>query len=297
MTYLNSCEQVSSAVGCIDFSPREVEESREIREVSDMRDAMLETFIEAALQAGGVILEIFKAGCETRLKEDHSPVTIADEKAEELITKALKAAYPDIPIIAEEAAAAGLLPDISNGYFILVDPLDGTKEFVNHREEFTVNIALIENGRPVCGVVYAPAKHVGYAGSGKKAEKLLTDEHHKIMSRHSIISRLASEKPVAVASRSHSSPQTLDFLAERRISDCKSIGSSLKFCLVAEGEADVYPRFGRTMEWDTAAGDAVLRAAGGLTVTLDGNPLVYGKRNQPTDSDFANPDFISWGRQ
>lgn len=256
---------------------------------------MLDVFTTAAISAGRVILDIFHSDPEVRIKCDSSPVTLADEKAEVIIAAALAEAYPDIPIIAEEACAAGHMPDTSKGRFFLVDPLDGTKEFINRSEDFTVNIALISEGRPVLGLVYAPAKGTLYRGGPEGAEKLLIGRDGEIMSRHAITTRRCGEKPVAVASRSHNSPETVAFLQKEGVENFRSVGSSLKFCLVAEGEADLYPRFGRTMEWDTAAGDAVLRAAGGSTVDPTGKPMTYGKRNQPTESDFANTNFISWG--
>lgn len=260
-------------------------------------DKMLDVFTTAAIRAGRVIMDIYRQHPEVRYKEDSSPVTLADEMAEAVIAEALTAAYPEIPMIAEEACAAGHMPDTSAGEFFLVDPLDGTKEFVNRREDFTVNIALIADGRPMAGVVFAPARNILYRGNASGAEKLVIDTDGEISSRTPIAVRRCPEKPVAVASRSHNSPDTIAFLDKEGVDDYRSVGSSLKFCLVAEGEADIYPRFGRTMEWDTAAGDAVVRAAGGLTVGKNGEPLVYGKRNQATDSDFANSDFICRGHK
>lgn len=255
---------------------------------------MLETFEAAALEAGKAIMEVYRNGCQSARKADNSPVTIADEQAERIILAHLQRDFPDIPIIAEESFAAGNIPDIDAAFF-LVDPLDGTREFIDKRREFTVNIALIENGCPTIGIVFAPALGIAFSGEKGKAEKLVIDEAFRITQRTSVGVRPQPTRRTALASRSHNSPQTESFLAENAISDCTNIGSSLKFCLLAEGLADVYPRFTRTMEWDTAAGDAVLRAAGGSTVTLDGLPLTYGKRNQEHDTDFANPHFISWG--
>lgn len=257
---------------------------------------MLDIFERIAIAAGGLIMDVYKGEIDVSLKEDMSPVTEADQKAETLILGELKKHFPHIAVVAEEEAAAGNLPDFKGGSFILVDPLDGTKEFINKRPDFTVNIALIEDNVPVAGVVYAPARGVAYSGAAGKAEKLTLNEAGDILERVSIAARPRGEKLVAVASRSHNSPETVAFLEENGISEYKSVGSSLKFCLVAEGEADVYPRFGRTMEWDTAAGDAVLRAAGGMTLGTDGTPFVYGKRNQLHDADFANPHFIGWGK-
>ena len=246
----------------------------------------------AALAAGRAIIAVRDAGPDTRLKPDRSPVTEADEEAERLILAALAKHFPSIPVVAEEAAAAGHVPDISGGLFFLVDPLDGTKEFIAGRSEFTVNIALIQNGAPIAGIVLAPALSTGFTAVENRAERFSITEGI-IGERRASGCRDHSSAVTAVASRSHDTAETARFLDDHGIDACTAIGSSLKFCLVAEGLADVYPRFSRTMEWDTAAGDAVLRAAGGETRTLDGAPLAYGKRNQPHDADFANPNFIA----
>nr|WP_105384593.1 3'(2'),5'-bisphosphate nucleotidase CysQ [Neorhizobium alkalisoli] len=259
--------------------------------------SMLAAFEHAALLAGKVILDIYEAGPITRYKDDRSPVTEADERAEAIILSELATACPGIPVIAEESVAAGRVPQIEGRTFILVDPLDGTKEFIGKQMDFTVNIALVENGTPVLGAVYAPALKVAYLGGNGTAEKLIIDNDHAVASRERISARPVSTPPVAVASRSHGSAETEAFLKQSGACDIRCIGSSLKFCLLAEGAADLYPRFGRTMEWDTAAGDAVLRAAGGVTLGLDGEPLRYGKTSQAGVIDFANPDFIAWGRR
>jgi 3'(2'), 5'-bisphosphate nucleotidase len=258
---------------------------------------MLAVLEMLALDAGKAILEVYHAGANVTLKSDSSPVTEADERAEAIILAGLAKAYPGIPVVAEESVAAGRVPDVSGGKFFLVDPLDGTKEFINRRDDFTVNIALVENGVPTVGIVYAPARGAAYTGQHDKAEKLTIDADLKIAARAAITTRKQGAEVTAVASRSHNSPETEAFLAEKGITSTKSVGSSLKFCMVAEGQADVYPRFGRTMEWDTAAGDAVLRAAGGITLDLDGNPFRYGKVKQASDSDFANGHFIAWGEK
>jgi 3'(2'), 5'-bisphosphate nucleotidase len=256
---------------------------------------MIETLETLALAAGKAILEVYHAGPSVSYKQDASPVTEADERAEAIILAGLKTAFPDVPVVAEEAAAAGHIPDVSGKKFFLVDPLDGTKEFINRRDDFTVNIALIEDGVPVAGIVYAPARSVAYTGIDGRAEKLVIADDLTVASREQIGCRSAVEGLTAVASRSHNSPETEAFLTEQGITSTKSVGSSLKFCLVAEGAADVYPRFGRTMEWDTAAGDAVLRAAGGMTVDTDNKQFRYGKTSQASDSDFANGHFVAWG--
>ncbi|QRM56435.1 3'(2'),5'-bisphosphate nucleotidase CysQ [Sinorhizobium sp. BG8] len=256
---------------------------------------MLDVLERAALKAGKAILEVYNAGPNVEYKDDHSPVTEADERAERIILEELAAAYPDIPVVAEESVAAGHVPDVGGRSFFLVDPLDGTKEFINRRSDFTVNIALIENQIPVAGIVYAPARKIAYTAENRTAAMFDVNDDFEAVNRRPIRCRGESSAPVAVASRLHNTPETEAFLKENAIADCTSVGSSLKFCLVAEGLADVYPRFGRTMEWDTAAGDAILRAAGGRVTLPDGTPLTYGKTSQAHDSDFANPNFVGWG--
>ena len=258
---------------------------------------MLDVLERLALAAGKEILDVYNAGPNVTFKNDASPVTEADERAEAIILKGLGEAFPEIPVVAEESVAAGRVPDVEGKSFFLVDPLDGTKEFINKRDDFTVNIALIREGTPVAGIVYAPAKGVAWTGGDGRIEKFLVDGAFNVTSRKEIGCRTPTGDLTAVASRSHNSPETEAFLTEKGITSIKSVGSSLKFCLVAEGEADVYPRFGRTMEWDTAAGDAVLRAAGGMTVDLDGNPFLYGKTKQAHDADFANGHFVAWGKR
>ena len=251
--------------------------------------------VDVAIAAGNEVMRIYDTDFSVRLKGDDSPVTEADEAAEALIIAALARIAPAIPVIAEEAAAAGTLPATS-GRFFLVDPLDGSKEFVNRNGEFTVNIALIDNGMPTLGVVYAPA--IGRIWWGERGHGAyharLTDgvlaEPQPISVRQCTMTALH-----AVGSRSHGDDAVDGWLESFQISRFIAAGSSLKFCLLASGEADLYPRFGRTMEWDTAAGDAVLRAAGGRVETLAGDLLLYGKRNQAEDTDFANPHFVAFG--
>jgi len=254
----------------------------------------LDTLLVLAVAAGERILEIYGTDFTIDTKADNSPVTLADTAAEAIILAGLAESYPDIPVIAEESVAAGHVPEIG-GRFFLVDPLDGSKEFISKNGEFTVNIALVEDGIPVCGVVYAPALGRiwwGDQGYGSFAGRVVDNQ---VFDGAPIRIRQASEGLCAIGSRSHGSGEGDPRLGAFAITEFKSAGSSLKFCLLASGEADLYPRLGRTMEWDTAAGDAVLRAAGGRVDQLDGTPLVYGKRNQPTDSDFANPYFIAYG--
>lgn len=261
--------------------------------ISPPLTAILDIFERAALLAGPPILEIHLAGPHVHYKADASPVTEADERAEAIILSKLDADCPQIPVVAEESAAAGHIPDIAGTPFILVDPLDGTKEFISGHDDFTVNIALIKDGVPVAGVVYAPALGIAYLGSPGGAEKLWIDAGFQIVRREPMRARTLATPDIALASRSHRSPETDAFLSRCGASEIRAVGSSLKFCLIAEGVADIYPRFGRTMEWDTAAGDAVLRAAGGMTFDLDGQPLRYGKTGRPDCADFANPDFVA----
>jgi len=245
----------------------------------------LDELATIARRAGDEILAVYATDFTVRGKADASPVTEADERAERLIVPALQALAPDIPVVAEEAVAAGQVPAIG-ARFWLVDPLDGTKEFVSRNGEFTVNIALVVDGAPVLGVVLAPALgrlFAGAAGVGAWVEDAAG--RRPIRCR-----RPPAEGLTVVASRSHGDAAALDaFLAGRKVASLASAGSSLKLCLVAAGEADLYPRLGRTMEWDIAAGHAVLAAAGGAVRTLDGAPLRYGKPG------FENPHFAAWG--
>ena len=240
----------------------------------------------ALYEAGDVIMAIHKRRISSRLKADGSPVTEADEAAEAILLPALEKAAPDIPVISEENAASHGLSVAP--LFFLVDPIDGTKEFLkpDGKGSFTVNIGLIQDGSPIMGLVYAPAFNALYSGIvGHRAVKITTDKTQDLVVRDIPVSGA-----VAVASASHRDEATNKWLEAHNISETKSIGSSLKFCLVAEGEADVYPRFGPTMEWDTAAGDAVLRAAGGLVMTTDYTPYPYGK------TDYRNVAFIATGK-
>jgi len=252
----------------------------------------LTVFEPLAIAAGKLIMDVFDDCGVVEEKADCSPVTRADRISEELILKGLRAAFPDIPCVAEEEAAAGILPERLNGTFFLVDPLDGTREFVQRCADFTVNIALIRHGVPVAGVVYAPASRRLFSGCGSHAEAAEADADGNIVNRQRIHVREGADPLTIVASRSHITEQTLDYMKRFAAAEIVSVGSSVKFCIVAEAQADLYPRFGRTMEWDTAAGDAVLRAAGGATITLDGQPLRYGK----SEDGFANPSFISYGK-
>jgi 3'(2'), 5'-bisphosphate nucleotidase len=256
-------------------------------------DAIAEFFARVALAAGPVVMGEYAKGCEVRTKRDNSPVTIADEKAEELILTLLRARAPAISIVAEESAARGVLTSI-DGSFILVDPLDGTREFIAGNGEFTINIALVQGAAPIAGAVYAPALGRLWFG-GKRAFTCEASVGAPLKDRSSwrrIETRAAPAGAlVALASRSHCDPATEAFLSKLPISERRSAGSSLKFCALAEGTADVYPRFAPTMEWDTAAGDAVLRAAGGVVLSVEGGPLLYGKKR----SNLRNGGFVAWG--
>jgi 3'(2'), 5'-bisphosphate nucleotidase len=270
------------------------------KQTHDAAGDLLAAITLIAERAGGTILEHYAEGgaVEVREKADASPVTAADHDAEDVILEALAVLTPEIPVVSEEAAAAGHLPDVSGGTFWLVDPLDGTKEFISRNGEFTVNIALIENGVPTAGVVHAPARALTWAGAtapehggGAAADARATVAETGGPSRDIRARAMPAAGAVVVASRRHGSGTEIEaFLAGYTVADRVTAGSSLKFCLVAAGEADLYPRFGRTMEWDTAAGHAVLRAAGGTVLTAEGEPLTYGKPG------FENPFFIAYGR-
>jgi 3'(2'),5'-bisphosphate nucleotidase len=253
---------------------------------------LLEAMIGAAIEAGRTIDEIYRSGFEIAHKADRSPVTTADHAAERIILESLAACAGTTPVVAEEAVAAGHLPAAASEFF-LVDPLDGTKEFIGRRGDFTVNIALVRAGTPSLGVVYAPAQGRLFAGGVATRGAFALHRSPRGAEpevRTAIHVRAAPETGLtAVASRSHRTPETEAYLARYRVSELVSVGSSLKFCLLAEGKADLYPRMGPTMEWDTAAGHAVLLAAGGAVIGPDGMPLRYGK------PEFRNPWFVASG--
>lgn len=228
-------------------------------------------------------MQVYATDFEARAKDDSSPVTEADLAADRIIVAGLEAAFPDIAIVTEERAASheGERPE----RFFLIDPLDGTKEFVKRGGDFTVNIALIDKGAPVRGVVYAPAIDRMFWTAD--------DGTAKIQDGNEPVRPIAVATPDnaalrVVATKSHKNPETEAYIARYQVADYKSAGSSLKFCLLATGEADLYPRLGPTMEWDTGAGDAVLRAAGGFVERMEGGPLLYGK------SDLHNPHFVAY---
>ncbi len=251
-----------------------------------------EALARIAVEAGAVIDRFYREGCAVMQKADQSPVTEADRAAEAIILARLHEIAPGLPIVAEEEAAAGRIPEIGRA-FALVDPLDGTKEFVARSGEFTVNIAIVLDGTPTMGVVYAPALSRLWAADAAGAWACdvppggdLPEARTRIVVRQPPVDGLT-----VIASRSHGASRANEYLKTFRVAEKISAGSSLKFCRVAEGSADLYPRFGRTMEWDTAAGHAIVRAAGGRVQTLDGEHLSYGK----VARGFDNPDFVVWG--
>lgn len=250
--------------------------------------AALEAVVRIVRTAGEAVMSVYATDFAVRGKQDASPVTEADERAEALIVPALQALAPEVPVVAEEAVAAGRTPVVGRRFW-LVDPLDGTKEFISRNGEFTVNIALIEDGEPVLGVVLAPA--LGRAGrlfAGARGQGAWVEDDAP--RRPISVRAVPAEGLTVVASRSHGDAAALDaFLAGRTVARLANAGSSLKLCLVAAGEADLYPRLGRTMEWDIAAGHAVLAAAGGSVRTLAGEALRYGKPG------FENPHFVAAG--
>ena len=257
--------------------------------------AILALFEDLALKAGQAIMKVYDAGFVTDTKADSSPVTEADRAAEKIILAGLRDGLQGIVCVAEEEISAGKVPGDLGSEFILIDPLDGTKEFIGRKSDFTVNIALVRDGKPVIGVVFAPARGDIYSGRPGHASHGRVSSAFAIEKSSAMSVREAASPPKVVASRSHRTPETDVFIEKFPGAETVSVGSSLKFCLLASGEADLYPRFGRTMEWDTAAGDAVLRAAGGTTRLVDGGAFVYGKRKQADDVDFANPWFIAIG--
>jgi 3'(2'), 5'-bisphosphate nucleotidase len=245
----------------------------------------LEPLVRIARAAGVIVMKHYAAGAQARFKDDRSPVTDADEEAEVLILAELARAFPGVPVVAEEQAAAGKAVTVGS-HFFLVDPVDGTKEFLKRGGEFTVNIGEVVDGQAVAGVVYAPAIDRLFVGS-------IADGAFEL--RQGVIRAIAARRPdadglVAVSSKSHPDPQTAELLKTLPIKGHTNAGSSLKFCLVAAGEADIYPRAGRTMEWDTAAGQAVLAAAGGTVSDWHGQAFTYGKPG------FENGPFIARGR-
>ncbi len=253
-------------------------------------DRLVPVLRRLALEAGTRIMQVYNGpDFDVKAKSDTSPVTEADEAADALISAGLRAAFPDLALITEEQADSHAL---SARTFLIVDPLDGTKEFIQRRGDFTVNIAYVENGVPLRGVVYAPAQNRLFytLPDGTAVEETGNFDKSTPGPLQPIrVSTPDNAALMVVASKSHRDQATDDYISGYAVKDSKSAGSSLKFCLVATGEADLYPRLGRTMEWDTAAGDAVLRGAGGHVVRFDTHePLTYGKPG------WDNPFFIAF---
>ncbi len=256
-------------------------------------DAVAEVFAELASAAGAAVMRFYKGDSNVQTKADQSPVCDADVAGEAIILEGLAAHLPDLPVISEEAAANGAAARLADS-FILVDPIDGTREFLAGKDEFTVNIGLVVNGEPKAGVVYAPALELMWMAGRKPASFSLlpgaklppAGKRHRIHVR-----RPESDGLIALTSWSHTDPRTSTFLSKLPVKERRMIGSSLKFCAIADGSADIYPRFGATMEWDTAAGDAILRAAGGIVLARDGQPLRYGK----SAAKFMNGSFVACG--
>ncbi|MCF2906089.1 3'(2'),5'-bisphosphate nucleotidase CysQ [Octadecabacter sp. CECT 8868] len=251
---------------------------------------LTEVMRRLSLEAGDIIMEIYESDdFDVKSKSDDSPVTAADEAADAHISAGLRAAFPDVVLVTEEQSDSHT---VDANTFLIVDPLDGTKEFIHRRGDFTVNIAYVEDGTPRSGVVYAPAKgRLFYTNAaGESVEEVGEMAKDSIGTTVPIsVSEPDNKGLMVVASKSHRDQATDDYINKYSVNDMKSAGSSLKFCLVATGEADIYPRVGRTMEWDTAAGHAVLTGAGGHVVRFDDHtPLTYGKE------DFANPFFIAY---
>ncbi len=259
---------------------------------------LAEQLLSTVQSAGRLEMQIYEQDFLVERKNDNSPVTKADRLAEAVIVETLTRIFPDIPVIAEEAASDGNIPRTGERFF-LVDPLDGTKEFIKKSREFTVNVALIDKGQPVFGIVYAPAIQELYLTLGTtQAMSCKLDPFAPVKSLEELdLKPISTRTPtsnglIVVVSKSHMTDETSDFITTLDVRELQNIGSSLKFCLLARGDADVYPRFGPTMEWDTAAGHAVLAAAGGKVMTSDGAPLSYGK----TDQKYRNPYFVAWAR-
>lgn len=256
---------------------------------SSTDDAAICVLLEKlAIAAGKTIERIAENTLTIEAKPDHSPVTAADREAERIILAGLRKHFPHVPVVAEEEYAAGRATTAPGDTFFLVDPLDGTREFVAGLPDYTVNIALVRNGEPVIGIVYAPAHGRLWSGIPGRASQATVGSRGDLRAPEEMHVGTPQVPPRIVASRSHNTPQTETFIANYPGATVVSVGSSLKFCLVASGDADLYPRYGRTMEWDTAAGDAVLRAAGGMTRTIDGRPLAYGKA-----PNYENPHFVA----
>ncbi len=258
--------------------------------------ALAEALLSVALATARVQMAHFAAGVTAEIKADSSPVTVADRESEDIILAGLARVAPGVPVVSEEAAAAGRIPSTGDSYF-LVDPLDGTKPFIRKSPEFTINIALIAMRKPIFGLLYAPAIPDFYVTTGPNevgAARLPPSSGAQSLADCNLAplrTRVPDPNAIgALTSQTHVNSATKRFLEQYHVVESRAVSSSLKFGLMARGEADVYPRTGQTSEWDTAAGHAVLAAAGGMVTTVDGGPLLYGKPR------FLNPDFVAWGR-
>lgn len=262
--------------------------------MTQARDTIARQFAEICLAAARPVMEVYGSDFDVERKDDMSPVTEADRRAEAVILQHLADLMPGVPVIAEESFDAAALHD-PRARFVLVDPVDGTKEFIARNGEFTINIALVEDRIPLAGAVYAPAlQRLYFGGETAFAVEIAPGLRLEVRGAGRVSARSAPERGrTAVMSRSHADSDTRALAARLGVVEMVAAGSSLKFCRVAEGAADIYPRLGPTMEWDTAAGHAVLNAAGGAVTDLDGSPFVYGK----TSAGFRNGGFIAWGRR
>ena len=264
---------------------------------------LADALLPDVLEAGRLQMQYFRNGAAIETKADSTPVTLADQHSEDVLIAALARVAPGVPVIAEESVAAGRIPEIGtseSAEFFLVDPLDGTREFIAGRPDFTINIALIRNRMPVFGLIYAPARAELYLtrsptdAIGTTLPLDTKDPSLRSLTVTQLSARTAPADGLVVAtSQSHLNEATTQYLSTHTITRHIRIGSSLKFCMIAKGEADIYPRLGRTSEWDTAAGQAILEAAGGSVTRLDGTPLTYGH----AEKRYLNPDYVAWGRR
>jgi 3'(2'), 5'-bisphosphate nucleotidase len=253
--------------------------------------ALLEPLTRIVAKAAAAIRAMPAHSVARRTKSDDTTVTAADETSERIILAALAALAPDIPVVSEELMTRQAPPPLG-GRFFVVDPLDGTREYVAGRDAYAVNLALVENGAPVLGIVASPARNVLWRGIVGRGAQRMTVDSETLGTAAPIRTRpWPDDGAVAAISHSHLDPGTEAFLARLRPARRLPMGSALKFCLIAEGGADVYPRFSRTCEWDVAAGHALVVAAGGTVTATDGTPLIYGGSNEG----FGVPDFIAWG--
>jgi 3'(2'), 5'-bisphosphate nucleotidase len=268
-----------------------------------MRDSdylkLVSDLYPAVMRAGRLEMGFFKGGVDVETKADKSPVTTADREAEVIILEALGTIAPDVPVVAEEAVAAGIIPSKADRFF-LVDALDGTRLFIRGKPEFSVNIALVEQGKPVFGIIYVPPTgdlyFTGSNGTAVRAVAPCEEAEARSVEKLELIP-LATRTPDPANLKAFNSQSTgssaAPFLKSLNVRHAEPVGSSLKFCLIADGQGDIYARIGETSEWDTAAGQAILEAAGGSVTTLDGAPLTYGKAH----ATYRNPHFVAWGRQ